>query len=209
MLLAKKCSTLMASSVHHIPLFTSEFINKLIGCTYPVVFKIYLSYYMSWFDYSLLKRLIEFSSNKEASEWLNWFVSLIDYRKPVRSCGIPEVSQLIIPMDNSQHSLLAAMHIKSIDELTLQDVLDTKGSIMSILEISDYAIQLSAIHKGSSCMYWLIPSTIRPLIVDKLKQNQLKLFNKEYVFVKLLDMLCIQQSNFNFIHINLDDAKEV
>ena len=204
--LANKCGTLMASVVHRIPLFTTEFINKLISCTYSFVFKIYLLHYMSWFDYCLLKRLVIFTNNEEALKVFNHFVSLLDYSKAVRSSNIPEVSQLIIPLDNSQHSLLATMHVKSIDELTLQKLLNIKESLMSCLELSDYAIQLSAIHKNANCIYWLIPNIVRPLVEDKLSQN---LFNKEFFNIKLLDKISLQQNNFNFFQMNLDDPQQV
>ena len=83
--LANKCSTLMASDVHQIPLFTPEFMNKLINCTYPFVFKIYLLPYISWFDCSILRQLINFGNNKEALKVVNHFIDSLDYNEPFTS----------------------------------------------------------------------------------------------------------------------------
>ena len=213
--LANKCSTLMASDVHHIPLFTQKFINKLIDCTYPFIFKMYLLPYMSWFDYSLLKELVIFSNNKEALKMIDQFIHSLDYSKPVTCYHITEVSELFIPLKNSQYALLATVHTKSIDELILQDVLNIKKSLISTLEITDNAIQLSAIHNKSCCFYWMIPVNLQHLIEDKLNKNLLKLCDEEIIFIKLLlvnyssEDTEYQQNDFNLFHIYLDDSQEV
>ena len=213
--IAKKCSTLMASDVHHIPLFTPEFMKKLINCTYPFLFKIHLLPYMNWFDYLLLKQLVIFADNKEAILMVDKFVNSLDYSKPVTSYHIPEVSQLLIPLDSSDHTLLATIHAKYIDELTLQDILGVKKTLISKLEISDYAVQLSGIHIASSCFYWLIPTRLQPLIERKLNQNQLQLCDEGIIFIKLLTInylleeITLHQNDLNFIHINLHDSQEV
>ena len=212
--IAKKCGTLMASAVHHIPLFTPEFLSKLINCTFPFILKMYLFPYMNWFDCSLLKQLVIFADNKEAILMVDEFVNSLDFSKPVTSYHIPEVSQLFIPLDSSNYTLLATVHAKCIDELTLKDILDTKKTLISTLEISDYAVQLSAVHIKSSCFYWLIPNKLRPLIEGKLNQNQLKLCNEGIIFIKLLSInlseeLPLHQNDLNFLHINLHDSQEV
>ena len=119
--LSNKCSTLMASDVHQIPLFTSEFMNKLINCTYPFVFKMYLLPYISWFDCSILRQLINFGSNKKALKVVNHFIDSLDYNKPITSYDVPEFSQLVIPLDDSQHTLLVTKHIRNINELSLKE----------------------------------------------------------------------------------------
>ena len=213
--ITKKCSTLMASAIHHIPLFTSEFMKKLISCTYPFIFKMYLLPYMNWFDCSLLKQLVILADNKEAILMVNEFVNSLDYSKPVTSYHIPEVSQLLIPLDSSDYTLLVTIHAKSIDELTLQDMLDIKKALISTLEILDYAVQLSAIHIKSSCVYWLIPNKLQSLIEGKFNQYQLKLFDEGIIFIKLLSIkflseeITMNQDDLNFLHINLHDSQEV
>ena len=207
--IAEKCSTLMASDVHCIALFTPEFMNKLNNCAYPFIFKMYMLPYMNWFDCSLLKRLVIFAASKEAILMVDKFVDSLDYSKPVTSYHIPEVSQLLIPLDTSDYTLLATLHVKDIDELTLQDVLGIKKTLISTLEISDYAVQLSAVHIKSRCFYWLIPRKLRPLIEGKLNQNQLKLRNEGIIFLKLLSINFLSEeltneneNDLNFFNIN-------
>ena len=105
--LANKYGTLMASDVHQIPLFPQDFVNKLINCTYPYIFKIYLLPYISWLDCSILRQLVIFSNSKEALKMVDQFVESLDYSKPIASYHITEFSQLVIPLDDSQCTLLA------------------------------------------------------------------------------------------------------
>ena len=212
--LADKCATLMASAVHQIPLFTSEFVTKLINCTYPFVFKILLLPYMNWFDYSLLKQLVIFSNNKEALKMLDQFVDSLNYSKLVKSYHIPEFSQLSIPLDRSHYALLATVHIKSIGNMILQEVQSIKYSLINKLKITSYAIQLIAVQSKSRCFYWLIPNKLQPPIDDQLNRNQLKLYDEGIVFIKLLSVnlsneIILQQYDFNSFCVSLDDPHEV
>ena len=171
--LANKCGTLMASDVHQIPLFTQEFMNKLTNCIYPFVLKMYLLPYMSWLDCCLLKQLVNFTSNKSVLiKMVDQFIASLDYNELVTSYHIPEFSQLLIPLDSSQHTLLATMHIQRIDKLILQDVVNIKMSLIRRLQITDCAIQLIAMQSKSCCFYWLIPTQIRSLVENKLSQQQ-------------------------------------
>ena len=214
-ILANKCDTLMASDVHQISLFNSDFVNKLIKCTYPFIFKIYFLPYMSWFDWSILRQLILFSNNKAALNLVDQFVDSLDYSKPVTSYHIPEFSQLVIPLDNSQYTLLATKHSSSIGGLTLLHVKNIKLLLIKGLELTDYAIQLAAINKMSCCFYWLIPNQVRPLVEDKLNQVQLELWSKGIVLTTLLPVdfysseNVLQQEIFNFLNINLGDPMKV
>ena len=213
--LAKKCGTLMASDVHKIPLFKPDFVNKLIKCTYPFIFKIYILPYMSWFDWLILKQLIIFSDNYVALSLIDQFADSLDYNKPVTSYHIPEFSQLVIPLDSSQYTLLATKHTSNIRELKLLHVKNIKLSLVKGLEITDYAIQLAAIHYNSCCFYWLIPNQVRSLVEHKLNQVQLELWDNGIILTALLPVgffsreNILQQSLFNFLSVSLEDPMEV
>ena len=221
--LVKQCGTIMASDVHNIPLFTPDFMSKLDSCTYPFIFKIYLLPFMSWFDHSILKELVE-SSNyeeefvgsskyKEALKLVDLFVTSIDYSKPIITYPIPEFSQLVIPLDSSEYTLLATKSIRSFNELTLKDLADIKRLLVQRLEITDHAVLLTGLNNKSYCIYWLIPSQIRSLVKDKLNQDQLKLWDKGIVLTMLLPVdffadkdLHTQESIFQF---SLENSVEV
>ena len=211
--LANKCTTLMASIVHQIPLFTRGFMDKLIKCTSPFLFKIYLLPYMSWFDYSVLIQLVNFSNNKTALKMVNQFVDSLDCSKPIPSYPIPEFSQLIIPLEKDQYTLLATKHTKeSMSELTLLDLKDIKESLISRLEITHHAVQLAAISNKPCCFYWLIPNQIRSLAEVRLNEVKLQLWDKGIILTALLpDSLCLDNNvlQWNIFDKNLEDPTEV
>ena len=217
-ILTNKCGKLLASDVHQIRLFTKEFIYKLINCTYPFIFKMYLLSYISWFDCSILKQLVIFSNSKEALKMFDQFLDLLDYNKSITSYPIPEFSQLMIPLCDSQYTLLATKQIRSIDELKLQDAVNIKRFLIHILEITDHAIQLVAIHSKYYCFYWLIPNQIRTLVEDKLSQIQLELWDEGIVLTTLFPVNFYSDENvlqrnmnplFNFCNTNLEDPMEI
>ena len=208
--LAKKCDTLMASDVHKIPLFSPDFMNKLMNCAYPFLFKIYLLPHMSWFDYEMLMQLVKFSDNEESLKLVLNFANSLDYSKQITSFHIPEYSQLMIPLDDSQYTLLATKHVKNINKLILQDVKNIKKLLIKKLEITDYAIQLVAKHSASSCFYWLIPNRIQPLIKD----NLIGQLDKGIVLVTLLPVnFCLdnisRQNVSNLFDVNSGDQIKV
>ena len=213
--LSKKCGTLMASDVHKIPLFSSDFMNKLFDCTHPFLFKVYLLPYMSWFDYEMLIQLINFIDNKESLKLVDRFVNSFDYSKQITSYHIPEFSQLVIPLDDSQYTMLATKHIDNINKLILEDVRNIEMLLIKKLEITDYAIQLVAKHSMSSCLYWLVPNQIRPLVEDNLNKGELKLWGEGIVLVTLLPVnFCwddnISQQNINnLFDVNSEDQIKV
>ena len=211
--LVKQCGIMMASDVHKIPLFTSDFMNKLSNCRYPFILSIYLLPFMSWFDLSILKELVKSSNHKEALKCVDQFVSGIDYNKPIAACPIPEFSQLVIPLDSSDYTLLATKSVRSFNELTLKDLANIKRLLIQRLEITKHAILLTGLNNTSYCIYWLIPSQIRPLVKDKLNKDQLKFCDKGIVLTTLLPVdffankdLHTQESIF---HISLENSVEV
>ena len=211
--LATKCGTLMASDVHKIPLFTPDFIKRLINCIYPFLFKVYLLPYMSWFDYSVLKQLVHVSKNDEALKMLDDFVDSLNYSIPITSYQIPKFSQLVIPLDESQYTLLVTKHITNINTLVLRDVKDIEVSLIKRLEITEHAIQLTAIHHESCCLYWLIPNHLRALVEKNLNIVQLELWNKGIITrllpVNFYEKVLQQNVNDDFFHIKLEDPLEV
>ena len=216
--LANKCGTLMASDEYQIPLFTPEFMDKLINCTSPILFKMYLLPYMSWYDCSILKQLIRISNNKKALKMIDNFLNSLDYNKPIISYDIPEFTQLLIPLVNSHYTLLATKHNASTSEFTLSYVKCIKESLISGLEITDYAIQLIAIHNKSCCMYWLIPNQIRPFVTIKLNQVQLELWDQGIILTSLFPASFYSDENFlqrisnnmfDFLNVNTEDSIEV
>ena len=211
--LANKCGTLMASNIHQIPLFTRGFMDKLMKCTSPFIFKIYLLPYMSWFDCSILIQLVNLSNKKAALKMVNQFINSLDYSKPITSYPIPGFSQLIIPLENNQYTVLATKHTtRSIRELTLPDLKKIKQSLVNRLEITHHAVQLAAVSDKSCCFYWLIPNQIRSLVEIKLNEVQLELWKEGIILTALFPVsLCLDENDlhWNIFNMNLEDPTEV
>ena len=201
--LANKCCTLTSDDHHKITLFTPNFVNKLINCIYPFVFKVYLLPYISWFNCSILRQLIIFSANDKALRMVNDFTNSVDYSKSITSYPIPEFSQLMITLDESQHTLLATKHHKSVDALILQDLLHIKELLKETFKITEYAIHLAGICAAAHAICWLLPKQVRSLVETKLTDGQLELWDEGCVLIKLLpDNYFLYENNSQF---NTDD----
>jgi len=146
---------------------------------------------------------------------LEKFVNSLDYSQPITSYDLPQFSQLQIPWDNYNHTLLATVNIH-FNRLILQDVLNIKKTLIRGLEITDYAIQLAAIHDKSCCIYWFISNQIRPLLEDNL--NQPELWDKGIILVKLLPINFYSNENalqnngsdpFNLLNLISQESMEV
>ena len=199
--LANKSCTLMSSDLHKITLFTPDFVNKLINCIYPFVFKVHLLPYMSWYDCSLLKQLVIFSANDKALRMIDHFTNSVDYSKSITSYPMPEFSQMMITLDESQYTLLATKHYKGVDALTLQDLLRIKKLLVQRFEITEYSIHLAGIRTAVCCFYWLLPKQVRSLVESKLTDGQLELWNEGCVVTKLLpDTFFSDEDNLHHIY---------
>ena len=211
--LVKQCGTMMASDVHNIPLFTPNFMSKLDNCTSPFILKIYLLPFMSWFDCSILKELVESSNCKEALKRVNFFVTSINYSELIKMFPIPEFSQLVIPLDSNEYTLLATKSIRSFNELTLQYLVNIKKLLVQGLEITNHAILLAGLRIVSCCIYWLIPNQIRTLVQDKLNQEQLILWDEGIVSTTILPVNFFSDNNHythkNNFHVSLETSVEV
>ena len=215
--LSTECDKLMASYRSAISMFTAGFIEKLKNKPYPFLFKMYLLPFMTWFDHSILKELLESCENIEAVELVKEFDSSIDYNLLLTSYTVPEFSQLIIPYkgNESEFTVLLTKYFKNHNEIILQDLINIKNVLTCEWEITNHAIHLVAMHSKSSFFYWLIPRTLQPLIEDRLTQNQHSLWNKGIMIV--LPDWCssdnndqsIQGSQFSFWNINTHDTAQV
>jgi len=118
--LAKEICSFMASNIHNIQLFGEESLKKMLKCEMPFLVQLYLLSFTSWLDNSLLRKLVAASENEAAIELVKKFDSFIDYSQPITSYPIPAPSQLMIPLDDSDYTVVATIHSKSLEETTLK-----------------------------------------------------------------------------------------
>ena len=165
---AEECRSLMSSNTCNIPYFTDKFLTKLNKADSLFLLKIMLLPYMSWFDHSILKQLVSASQSKAADKLLQQFDSLIDYSQPITSYPIPEPSQLMIPLDDSDYTLVATKCDCDLQEMTLQKIVDNKALLVNKWDITEHALQLMAIHITRRILYWMIPKCLIPIVEDKI-----------------------------------------
>ena len=191
-----KCRSLMASDTHNIPLFTDQFLSKLINCKSVFLLKILLLPFMSWFDHSILKELT--SDNDSVAALLTQFDSLIDTDKPITAYPIPTVSQLMIPLDDNL-TIVATKSLYNLESITLKDIVNIKATLIEKWEVTEHAIQLIAICTKLKYLYWIVPKCVVSIYMNSSsnseRQHSLRqegiavlpdLFTDDYNIIQLL-----------------------
>ena len=177
--IANKCQTLMASDIHGIRLFSRSFIKKLFRCSHSFLLKLYLLPFITWFDYTILKELLTMACEKDdILKLFSKFINNIDYTQPITSYPIPSFSQLIIPLDDSEYTIIATETIRDCYKLTLKDIKDVKELLQAHWELTEHAIQLAAV--DCKHIYWMIPKQVKPLIeaiLDEVPCNEIYLYS--------------------------------
>ena len=157
------------------PLFTEQQLKKLKSLYF---LKIYLLSIVTWLDHSILTELVRESGSEDAQKLLNSFDSkIISYcNQPITSFPVLSPSQLMIPLDNSDFTLLAVkFHPPSRGDaqgvIILQDVMNIKQTMKQKWEMSNHeisSIQLVAIHAKLELLYWMIPKCLVEVIESNL-----------------------------------------
>ena len=151
--LADTCCALMASDVHNIKLFNYGFIKKLFKCSHPSLLKIYLLPFITWLDNSILIELATAYEKFSVLELFCKFIHIIDDTEPITSYPIPIFSQLMIPLDDSEYTMVAVKTFQNCSKLVLKDVKDVKELLTSHWELTAHALHLVAIDYHYNCMY--------------------------------------------------------
>ena len=122
--------------------------------------------FLSWLDHSILRHLVSASKNEVAMKMLDQFCSAIDKTQPFKSYPIPSPSQLIIPLYDSDYTLVATKCECNFEEVDLQLIINIRDTLIQKWEITDFAIQLAAVHNESSFLYWMIPACVVRVIEE-------------------------------------------
>ena len=217
--LASKCHTLMASDSHSIKLFTDNFIKKLFRCSDSRLLKIYLLPFITLLDNTILIKLVTAYENIAVLELLSKFSNIIDDTKPIASYLIPSFSQLIIPLDDSEYTIVAVKTFRDCSKLFLKDIMDVKIFLKSHWELTPHALHLVAIDYHYNSMYWMIPKRVQHLVENRSNQGQLELWNKGIFQIVSLPTNFFSVDNsfneqiinhpFNFYHLSLKDSIKV
>ena len=201
--LAYKCHTLMASDIHNIKLFTDNFVKKLFKCSNSNFLKIYLLPFNTWLDNTILRELTSTYENTDILKFFCKFSSIIDDTQSITLYPIPTFSQLIIPLNDSECTIIATKTFQNCSQLILKDVKDVKKILMSYWELTAHAVQLAAVDYCDNFIYWMIPKQIQQLVLSKLSTGLHELWHRGIFMVVLLPQDFLSADNdFNQMEIN-------
>ena len=173
-----KCGSLLANESYNIPLFTSNYAEKLqqIEHTPELIQK--LSPFMTWDNHSILSTIADTSNIPEATMLLTQFDNRIDSSQPLTSFPIPAPSYHMVPYDNSTHTVLAVKLDLELYHSTLQTVIDARSLIQDQCKLTSYCLQLLAIAKTDfTIIYWMIPKVVAAFACFKVLEN-LEIFHQ-------------------------------
>ena len=185
-ILAHRCYTLMASDIHNINLFTNSFMKKLFECLNSTSLKINLLSFNTWLDNTILRELTTIYEKSDIFKQFCKFISVIDDTEPITSYPIHTFSQLIIPLDDSEYTIVAIKTFKNCRDLTLRDIKNIKELLVSYWELTAHAIQLAAIDYSCNFIYWMMPKQVHQLVVNKLNKGMHELWHRGIFMAVLL-----------------------
>ena len=158
--------------------FTEQWLSKISRCKSLHLFKIYLLPFITWLDHSILKDLVIASGNEDARQLLDLFdskiYSMAYCSQPISSFPIPCPSQLMIPPDDSDYTILSVKFCppprggSTQGMIILQDIMEIKLTLKRKWEIRSHDIHLVAVHAKFELLYWMIPKCLVKVIESNL-----------------------------------------
>ena len=162
--LIEKCINLMASDVHKISLFSTEFLEDLSECGTTIEMIRNLLVYSSWCDLSLVDKLVEICDCSKGSELLETFRNQFTFVKTREDYTCPTPCYLMAPSRSSTYTVMATRCT------SIQSINTIKLLITVQFEITDLSCLLLAEIDDPVILYWLIPNTVVYLITTKVHQ---------------------------------------
>lgn len=171
----KKCGPLLASEINGIPLFPAEMFQG-VKHTSELIQKICL--FITWDNHSILSAIAEASNIPEAIMLLAQFDDRINSSQPLMNFPIPAPSCHMVPYDDSTHTILAIKLDLELSHSTLQNIIEARSLIQKQCKLTSHCLQLLAIAKTNSTLYWMIPRSIAHLITANAVQFQSYYYQK-------------------------------
>ena len=114
---------LMASELHHIKLFSADFVRHLRECTNIVSLVRVLFPYTNWYDHSILRWLLQACNCSEGLRLLDEFFAQINLTLPIKDYPLPIYqSSYMTPDVSSTHTVLAIRCEQQLSSLSLQHI---------------------------------------------------------------------------------------
>ena len=159
-LLVEHCTTLMGSDVHNISFFSNDQLTQLKEYTSTPLLLQKLSHLWSWSNHSVLRVLVGHCD--EAVKLLDEFDCHFDLFKPISS--YPVFEKTISTNATTQTILEMKCSKETVQQFSLQGVIDMGSLVVSKCEITRHCLQLVGVARGSVILYWSIPKCVMHLI---------------------------------------------
>ena len=184
------------------PLFAKKHLQKVKSF---YLLKIYLLPFVTWLDHSILNELVVASGSEDAQQLLNLFGAKIDSysNQPITSFPLPSCTQLMIPLNDCEYTLLAIKFIPpsrggpTQGIILLQDVKNVKLALERKWKITSHDIQLVAVHTKLGLLYWMIPKHL----VEVVESNIVPDWSSGII------MMAVLPTNFHSLQENSDMLK--
>ena len=195
--IVKRCGSLLASDTHNIPLFPTDYTERLQGIEHTSELIQKLSPFMTWDNHTILSTIAETSNIPEATMLLTQFDDRIDSSQPLTSFPIPAPSHHMVPYDNTSHTILAVKLDLELHHSTLQNLIDARSLIQDQCKLTSHCLQVLAVAKtNSTILFWMIPKSIAHLITANVVQFQKYYHQKGILQLAVYPgaMLCIENA---------------
>ena len=142
--------SILASEVHHIPLFSDEFVEELTSRLWELLLP-----FCTWCDHSILMELFCHCSGHKL---LKGFESSLDHSimmSPNIISSLPQIS----PYYHKTHIALLMKYRNN--NIQLKDIVNIRSVMVEKFQITEHAIQLLALHMSSPIVIsWKVPNCV-------------------------------------------------
>ena len=183
------------------PVFTEKHLQKVKSF---YLLKIYVLPFVTWLDHSILHELVVASGSEDAQQLLNLFNTKIDSysNQPITLFPLPPCSQLMIPLSDSEYTLLAIKFNPPRGGTTqgmilLQDVKKVKLVLERKWKMGSHDIQLVAMHTKLELLYYMIPKRL----VEVVESNMVPDWSSGII------MMAVLPTNFHGLQENSEMLK--
>lgn len=163
-------SSLQASEIHNINLYTRDYIEELQGCCSSSLLLMKVFSFSPWYDHSVIRELVTTCDCQDGIQLLDKYACQIDLLQSIKYYGTPHVFSFAkIPSD---HTLMAIKCKEIFSSLSLSRVYNMKSEIVKICDLTMYSFTLMGVlDYGSDVFYGFVPNAAVSLIRTRLQQK--------------------------------------
>ena len=164
-------SQIQVDQPNKISLFSSKDLRGYNESTSAATVLKTLRHCWNWYDFSLLRKLMETCGVSEAVKLLDDFSSTVDFSQPLPTYTLPTISSSFEFCEESCFTVLATKIEKNYDSLTFESVKQVKLQITEKFEVSEHCLHLMAVNNNPTVLYWMIPKSIVSTISAKVHKQ--------------------------------------